>query len=344
MASSLVKRYLCLALIIFSGFVSYLVIAIILRIEVYNRSHEPLLYGFVQLRPKNFYLRQPRRILERICDDDACLQDKKINWTMVTFIKSKADYIRRREFLRKTWTSLSYVNGARFETVFLIGKTQDPYVTALLDEEEERYGDILQFDGPDDYDNMPYKVLAGMEWASEHLDKHALYASADDDFLINIHTLVESVKNIINESREATLNSTSYTNYRDLMPIMCMFIKGENEKPVRRPGWKWYVSFREYRQRTFPTYCHGGMYVMPLLKATNLWNESRTAPMLRLDDVWITGILRKRLNMSDHLVYKMPDLTKHFGTVNDVVMKKMQLEWDLMDIKHQKDVRCKCML
>ena len=70
---------------------------------------------------------------------------------MVTFIKSKIDYYKRREFIRRTWGAINYLNGAKFENVFIIGKSKDPYVKMLLDEEEARYGDLLQFDGPDSY-------------------------------------------------------------------------------------------------------------------------------------------------------------------------------------------------
>ena len=70
---------------------------------------------------------------------------------MVTFIKSKIDYNRRREILRRTWGSVNYLNGAKFENVFLMGNTKNKHLKALLDEEEARYDDLLQYDGPDDY-------------------------------------------------------------------------------------------------------------------------------------------------------------------------------------------------
>jgi len=75
-----------------------------------------------------------------------------VNWKLVTFIKSKTNYFKRRELLRRTWNSVSYINGARLEAIYLMGQATDAATKALLDEEEERYGDILQYDGPDDYE------------------------------------------------------------------------------------------------------------------------------------------------------------------------------------------------
>jgi len=70
---------------------------------------------------------------------------------MVTFVKSKIDYHRRRELLRRTWGSVNYLNGAKFESVYLMGYSSNKHAKALLDEEEARYNDLLQYEGPDDY-------------------------------------------------------------------------------------------------------------------------------------------------------------------------------------------------
>ena len=69
----------------------------------------------------------------------------------MTFVKSKIDYFKRREFLRRSWGSVNYLNGAKFESVYLMGYSGNKYAKALLDEEQSRYDDLLQYDGPDDY-------------------------------------------------------------------------------------------------------------------------------------------------------------------------------------------------
>uniref|UniRef100_H2YYE7 Hexosyltransferase n=2 Tax=Ciona savignyi TaxID=51511 RepID=H2YYE7_CIOSA len=336
-------KFLFMATIVFMGSISYMMIAILL--PIHNRhTHDYLMLDYVDVRPPNTYLREPWRLLKRMCFNEACSKEKKANWTLVTFIKSKVDNFKRRELMRKTWPSINFLNGARFETVFLLGKTEDKVTIALLDEEHERYGDLLQFSGPDEYDKMPYKVLSGMEWATYNLDKDFLYGSADDDFLVNIETLVENVTAILNWTKWEALQNGTF-DYRDRVPLMCMFVKGEAEQPMRNPGLKWYVSFDEYRPLIYPPYCHGGLYVTSVPVATRLWNESRTAPMLRLDDVWITGILRRRMNFSDDLVYKMPKLAKHFGTVNEKVTKVMTAEWETMfESFENKSTLCTCVL
>jgi len=69
---------------------------------------------------------------------------------MVHFIKTAAGNFLRREFLRRTWGSVRFVAGGRFATVFVVGNSEGN-VQRILRDEHERYNDILQYDGPDDY-------------------------------------------------------------------------------------------------------------------------------------------------------------------------------------------------
>ena len=184
---------------------------------------------------------------------------------------------------------------------------------------------------------MPFKVLAGMEWASQHLSEDTFYASADDDFLIDLHLFVEKMNSIVNKYQ-----NTNRTQF----PIICLFRRGIDEIAVRVRSSKWYVSYNEYHKSFYPPYCHGGMYVTSQPVAMRLWNVSRTAPMLRLDDVWITGILRRRMNFSDELVYKFDDVTTHFGTVSDIVKVRMDKTWQTIEetIKNTTSDICRCAL
>ena len=181
---------------------------------------------------------------------------------------------------------------------------------------------------------MPFKVLAGMEWASRHLTDDMYYASADDDFLIYQNLFAKNMTAIRNE----------YQNNQTSFPILCLFKRGVNENAVRIRASKWYVTYNEYKRSLYPVYCHGGMYAMSMPVVTQLWNESRTAPMLRLDDVWITGILRKRMNFSDELLYSLPHVTRHFGTVSDLIKTRMDKEWTKIKTSLENETTCTCTL
>ena len=67
---------------------------------------------------------------------------------MVIFVKSSVRNFALRELIRNTWGSISFASGAQFQTVFVVGKTEKQK-QALVDEEHDRYDDILQVDLPD---------------------------------------------------------------------------------------------------------------------------------------------------------------------------------------------------
>ena len=70
---------------------------------------------------------------------------------MVTFIKSKDTNGNIRNFIRKTWGSVRYTENGRLFYVFVIGKPTSNKTFNLIEEESNRYEDILMFEGPDDY-------------------------------------------------------------------------------------------------------------------------------------------------------------------------------------------------
>ena len=70
---------------------------------------------------------------------------------MVTFIKSTANNIQRRMFIRRTWGGISYTNAGRFLYIFVVGIPADKQILQFVKEESIRHQDILLFDGPDDY-------------------------------------------------------------------------------------------------------------------------------------------------------------------------------------------------
>ena len=69
---------------------------------------------------------------------------------MVFIVKSAANHVSIREQIRRTWVSMSYVDGSQFSYFFVLGKS-DPKTENLINEEYKRYGDLLQLDIPDQY-------------------------------------------------------------------------------------------------------------------------------------------------------------------------------------------------
>ena len=74
-----------------------------------------------------------------------------VDGRMVFFIKSAFYKTNIREFIRRTWAQLSYVDGFQCSIVFLVGRANTKKKQSLLDEEYARYQDILQMNISDGY-------------------------------------------------------------------------------------------------------------------------------------------------------------------------------------------------
>ena len=70
---------------------------------------------------------------------------------MVTFVKSRAENIFRRQIIRRTWGSVPYINGGQFSTLFVIGRSHNKTIQAFVAEEYEKNKDMILIDEPDDY-------------------------------------------------------------------------------------------------------------------------------------------------------------------------------------------------
>nr|CAB3224838.1 beta-1,3-galactosyltransferase 5-like [Phallusia mammillata] len=257
----------------------------------------PMPLYYVTIKPPLTFLKEPIFIENDSCARTECMGAVNKTWTMVIFVKTTVGNFQRRGILRRTWGSVGSVGPARFHVVFVVGKIENTGRNNILVEEQERFGDILQFDGPDDYKNIAQKTLAGMQWASNNLPGDYLYSSSDDDFMVNLGGLKDDVDNGFKQ-----IEKKKWPEF----PIMCGFIFGPKESPMRGESAKWYLSKLLYRWTVFPPYCHGGFYTTSVRVVGQLYELSRTVDPLPVDDVWITGILRQKIGMPDEMIFRSP--------------------------------------
>jgi len=78
-----------------------------------------------------------------------CVLETTLN--IAVFVKSKANYFKRRETIRSTWGRFFFVKSVRIERIFVLGQTENEADQRLIIHENKTRGDILQYDGPDDY-------------------------------------------------------------------------------------------------------------------------------------------------------------------------------------------------
>jgi len=256
---------------------------------------------------------------------------KEINdgtMTVVHMVKSSSGNVDRRNTIRETWGGTHEVrlnkSGSRHFPVFVVG-LNDNY--EALRKEGEVHGDVLIVDISDTAKNVPLKVLAGMQFASQHLKPQHIYSSIDDDVIVNPLNLHLLLRRMTSRDDVSALRPC----YEQL-PIVCVYSYQPRDVPARNPNSKWYISYDLFGGERWPPYCRGGLYLMPVFMTSQLYNISRTTSYMHLDDVWITGIMRRRIGGGDANIYAAPysertDMELIHNTdgllLNDTVMKHL---------------------
>ena len=98
----------------------------------------------------------------------------------------------------------------------------------------------------------------------------------------------------------------------------------ENTMPILRDPktcMKWCVKRNEMRGRTrFPQYCAGIGFIVSAPLLPLLYNASKSTPFFWIDDVYVTGLLTKKLPAGVAYV----DTRKHFTSKEDLAIEQYQ--------------------
>ena len=70
----------------------------------------------------------------------------------------------------------------------------------------------------------------------------------------------------------------------------------------RNPENKYYVSYDEYPGEHWPRGCNGGFYTTKVDTIAKVWKQANEETLIRMDDIWITGIVRKKSGIPDTCV------------------------------------------
>ena len=69
------------------------------------------------------------------------------------------------------------------------------------------------------------------------------------------------------------------------------------DKPIRKENSKWYVTKEEYSDVQYPQFVAGPTYGYTASIAPYLYQASLRVPFLYLEDVYVTGLCRKLVNV-----------------------------------------------
>ena len=146
----------------------------------------------------------------------------------------------------------------------------------MLQEAEEK-NDIIKGSFIDTYRNITLKSLFGIRWMTKYCPTAKYLLKCDDDVIIDFPKVLNILES---ESKTNTIWGPLTLNAK-----------------TRREG-KYYLSYSHYPFYYLPPYMRGSGYVMSADTLGPVFKSSEYVPVIPIDDVYITGILGKILNIN----------------------------------------------
>ncbi|ERL86254.1 hypothetical protein D910_03664 [Dendroctonus ponderosae] len=202
------------------------------------------------------------------------------NLLLLVLVSSAPENTEYRNAIRQSWGR----NNKEIKLLFTLGKTDDIKQTSL-DNEDAKYGDIIQGNFIDSYKNLTYKSVMALNYAVNNCPQAKFIMKCDDDVFVNMSLLKEFLK------AHTHANSTLFCNVN------------ENMLPVRDPNstyGKWYVSQEDWPEEIYPNYCSGWYTILTYDAALFLYAKAQTTKFFWIDDVFLTGIVARQIPWLHH--------------------------------------------
>ena len=256
-----------------------------------------------------------------------CSDPEESDVYLLVLILSHPENKMARNAIRDTWGSISrHQSGDTVvRIVFLLGTSdQEATTNAAIKKESSLYRDVVQADFMDTYQNLTIKTLMGLQWAREFCTNVQFILKTDDDTLVHVPSLLGVLK-----SQRQTLLILGAVNTNSL---------------VMRNG-RWKVSREKYPAPTYPPYCNGAAYVLSADVAWMISGAAKRAPIVPLEDVYITGIIPRLLGLrpvshpgfgfwTTKLNHPCDMIKKHMVSAHALPPETLYIMWDAISRKN----------
>lgn len=223
--------------------------------------------------------------------------------TLLMAIKSQVGNFENRQAIRETWGRSGAVpgevlrRGGLVRRVFLLGRQDSstgphPDLKNLLELENRKYGDILQWDFRDTFFNLTLKDLLFWQWLRRRCPAATFVFKGDDDVFVRTNALLD----LLNRHWDEHNLLRAYTNQSRASLDLFIGDVIYNAAPNREPSTKYFVPESFYKG-AYPPYAGGGGVVYSGSLALRLARVSRRVRLFPIDDVFL-GMCLHRLGLS----------------------------------------------
>ncbi|CDJ49588.1 hypothetical protein, conserved [Eimeria brunetti] len=179
-----------------------------------------------------------------------------------------------RAVVRSTWGGISRVGKRRVRLFFVLGIVSSQEVQRAVEEEAEKYGDILQHSAPDKYRHLTYKTITAFRWLADACPEAKFLVKADADIFIDMNKLLRYLSTHEDETNVAA--GVLRTN----VPV------------IREPSNRNYEDPGVYSPSTYPPYLSGPIYIISNDLVAKIAAIANLLPVLSNEDCFVGTCLQ----------------------------------------------------
>nr|CAH7728160.1 unnamed protein product [Callosobruchus chinensis] len=224
------------------------------------------------------------------------------NLRLVILVKSSPENFDQRIAIRSTWGFERRFSDVEIRTVFLLGQKNNMKLQQSINEESERFSDVVQGNFTDSYHNNTFKTMMGIEWASKYCSKANFYMIVDDDYYVSTKNVLRFIRYPTNYPQyliDPMANIKTLLKQRNIQQLYDLELPDDARlyggyvfvsSPHRHMTSKWYVSLKEYPYHLWPPYVTGGATVFSKSALIDMYYSSFYTKHFRFDDIYV-GLL-----------------------------------------------------
>ncbi|XP_011182379.1 beta-1,3-galactosyltransferase 1-like [Zeugodacus cucurbitae] len=197
---------------------------------------------------------------------------------------------------------------------FLLGRSapnvdSSNETSALIHAESEQYGDIIQENFLDTYNNLTLKSALALKWMNQRCGgRVAFFMKADDDTFLNVpnllHYLLGGTLPLYNETMDLYDSHTYLVlSPRNRFNVTRNYLGGHlfcSSRPISVVSNKWYMPYYMFPGDKYPKYLSGSAYVMSADVVSRLYEAALNTTFIHIEDVYLTGICAEKIHLPRH--------------------------------------------
>lgn len=217
----------------------------------------------------------------------------------------------KRKLIRQTWANFVelplHKNNIPFRVVFMLGIPGTETNQAELERENFEYDDMVQGSFVDSYENMTYKHVMAMKWFLTFCGNSKILIKVDDDVFLNTPQLMIYLHNTMLHNQLPQTDNQAGEHITNISKPLKLLFRQQRDllfcnrkigvRVHRSYRFRWYASYRNYPNKTYPPYCPGYGIVYSGDVVRRLYDAAQRAKFFWIDDIHITGLLTNQLNI-----------------------------------------------